>query len=335
MTQTLPGADIRGYYAALDVHIPDWARTEATVSCFADSETHRRGDRNPSCSVNLEHGAWHCHGCGARGGAFDAATARGYSQRGAIDLMIAYQLTEHRAYRLPNAKGRPSSRSVSTHQARRPRVPLPPNSEAIARWQARLAADTDLIAKLTRDRGWLYATMLELELGVDRGRITVPVRDDKRRPIGLLRYQPWPHPGEPKMLATAGSRRGLLPHPTAETSTHVLLVEGEPDMIAARSRGLPAIAVPGSDGWRSAWAQLFAGREVTVLMDCDEQGRAAAVAIERDLSSLSVVRVHDIAPERNDGYDLTDWLVDGGRSEVAMAISETIVTIGDGRYGRR
>jgi hypothetical protein len=49
--------------------------------------------------------------------------------------------------------------------------------------------------------------MLELELGVDRGRITIPVRDHTRRLIGLLRYQPWPKPGEPKMLAAAGSRR--------------------------------------------------------------------------------------------------------------------------------
>ena len=110
MTQTLRGADIRGYYAALGVQIPDWARTEATVRCFADPDTHRRGDRDPSCSVNLEHGAWHCHACGAKGGAFDAARARGYSDRGAIDLMVAYRLTEHRPHRHRNAKARPTSR---------------------------------------------------------------------------------------------------------------------------------------------------------------------------------------------------------------------------------
>ena len=167
--------------------------------------------------------------------------------------MVAYRLTEHRAYRhrqrqgadraprrsprvRPNLRARRCARSRETSTAGRPRSP----------------ADTDLIAKLTRDRGWLYATMLELELGVDRGRITIPVRDDERRLIGLLRYQPWPQPGEPKMLATAGSRRALLPHPAAEPSTHVLLVEGEPDMIAARSHGLPAIAVPGVDAWRPA-----------------------------------------------------------------------------------
>jgi hypothetical protein len=334
MTQTLACADIRGYYAALGIQIPGWARTEASIRCFAGADAHQRGDRDPSCSVNLEHGAWHCHACGAKGGAFDAATARGCSDRAAIDLMVAYRLAEHRAYRNANAKRGHRLRSIPTRPAQPPRTPLRPTREDIERWQATLAADTDLIAKLARERGWLYATMLELELGVDRDRITIPVRDDERRLIGLLRYQPWPQPGEPKMLASAGSRRALLPHPAAEPSTHVLLVEGEPDMIGARSRGLPAIAVPGVDAWRRPWAQLLAGREVTVIMDCDERGRAAAAAIESDLSSLGAVRVLDLAPGRNDGYDLTDWLRQRERS-VALGIHEVIATTGDTGNGRR
>ena len=177
--------------------------------------------------------------------------------------------------------------------------------------------------------------MLELELGVDRGRITIPVRDDERRLIGLLRYQPWPQPREPKMLAVAGSRRALLPHPAAESSARVLLVEGEPDMIAARSRGLPAIAVPGVGSWRRGWAQLLAGREVTVIMDCDEQGRTAAATIESDLSCVGVVRVLDLAADRDDGYDLTDWLEERTQSQVALVVGEAITTTDAPRYARR
>jgi hypothetical protein len=330
MTQTLACADIRGYYQALGIELPGWARIEASVQCVADPDAHRRGDRDPSCSVNLEHGAWHCHACGARGGAFDAATARGYSDRAAIDLMVAYRLTEHRAYRNANAKRGPRPRSTSTRAAQPPRTTLRPTRHDIERWQATLAADTDLIAKLARERGWLYATMLELELGLDRGRIAIPVRDDTRRLIGLLRYQPWPKSDEPKMLAAPGSRRALLPHPAAEPSEQVLLVEGEPDMIAARSRGLPAIAVPGVDGWRAAWAPLLSGRHVTVVMDCDEQGRAAAAAIEGGLSSLSVVRVLDLAPGRNDGYDLTSWLHDR-RSAAQITTNELIDSVNTDR----
>ncbi|MGH2873501.1 MAG: toprim domain-containing protein, partial [Solirubrobacteraceae bacterium] len=145
------------------------------------------------------------------------------------------------------------------------------------------------------------------------GRITIPVRDPDSRLVGLLRYQPWPKPGQPKMLAALGSRRALLPRPAAEPSKEILLVEGEPDMIAARSRDLPAVAVPGAETWQSQWASLFAGREVTIVMDCDPEGRRVAERIAEDLYGLADARVFDIAPDRHDGYDLTDLLLDHPR----------------------
>ena len=73
MTSTLAGADIRGFYSALGIELPDWATVEASVRCFADPDAHAHDDRDPSCSINLTHGAWHCWGCGAKGGAYDAA----------------------------------------------------------------------------------------------------------------------------------------------------------------------------------------------------------------------------------------------------------------------
>jgi hypothetical protein len=96
-TLTLPGADIRGYYHQLGIHLPDRTNVEASVRCFADPGSHRREDREPSCSVNVINGAWQCHGCGARGGAYDAALAKSYTPRSAIDLMIAHGLIERRA----------------------------------------------------------------------------------------------------------------------------------------------------------------------------------------------------------------------------------------------
>ena len=44
-------------------------------------------------------------------------------------------------------------------------------------------------------------------------------------------------------------------------------------------------------------------------MDADEAGRRAAQRIERDLTAVArTVTIADLAPERHDGYDLTDWL---------------------------
>ena len=74
----------------------------------------------------------------------------------------------------------------------------------------------------------------------------------------MLRYAP-SHDHAPKVLAVRGTRLGLIPHPCTESSTWVVLVEGPPDMISARSRGLPAIAVPGDDAWEPEWARLLVG----------------------------------------------------------------------------
>jgi hypothetical protein len=319
-TLTLPGADIRGYYDRLGIHLPAQARVEASVRCFADPGAHRREDRDPSCSINLVSGAWKCHACGARGGAYDAAWRKGYTPRAAIDLMIAYGLTERRARlqtarelldvsaRPPQAGTRPPARTRA-RQGVNERPALHATEQDIARWQTALSRRPSLLATLARERGWRYQTIRALELGHDCGRITIPIRDARGELQGLLRYQSKPAV-RPKMLAELGSRVGLIPHPTAEASVGILLVEGPPDMIAARSRGLPAIAVPGDHAWQHAWARLLVGRQVMIVMDADTQGRAAAERIAADLAGHAATRIIDLAPLRDDGYDLTDWLLE-------------------------
>jgi hypothetical protein len=312
MSTTLPGADIRGYYQALDVVIPWWATADATVRCFANPDAHRREDRKASCSVNLIHGAWHCHGCGATGGAYDAATATGRTSRQAIELMVRFGLTEWRT----DTRSRSAGKSVT---ARR----LKPDRDAVADcasvltvterdvevWHRALVASELLVRTLQRDRAWEISAIQNLQVGIHRARLTIPTRSATGELIGVLFYKPAPVASGTKIRAAAGSRRALTPPLSDEPRPDVMLVEGEPDMIAARSRSLPAIAIPGADGWRTEWSQLFAGRRVTVVADADRQGRLLASRVARDLSSRAETRVVDLAPDRNDGYDLSDWLV--------------------------
>jgi Toprim-like len=315
MSQTLPGADIRGFYAALGINLPAGSAENVTVRCFANPEEHRREDRKPSCSVNTIIGAWKCHGCGAEGGAFDAAGSRGHDQRSAMELLFRYGLaTPH-----PSRPRRGAPAGISRNKP----VPAAPERHTrslkitethVARWHAALGKQPLLTQRLARDRGWNRETITTLELGIARSRITIPVRDEQRRLVGLLRYKPWPPGASDKMRAAAGSRRQLLPHPATEPSTRILLVEGEPDMIAARSHGLTAIAVPGVGCWQPDWAQLLAARYITIVMDADSQGRALAARIAHDLAGLARSEILDLAPTRDDGYDLTDWLTNDPRS---------------------
>ena len=312
MNATLPGADVRGFYAALGIELPGWAQTEAPVRCFADPDAHRHGDRDPSCSVNLQSGAFNCHGCGAHGGAYDAALTVRLTPREAIDLMIAHGLTERRR---DGARGASPARATS--RVRGPRQPTstrPPDeprlavsAEQVRVWARSLSEDGRLFERLRRERGWDQWMLRVLEVGFDGQRVTVPIRDEHGWLQGLLRLRVWEWQ-RPKVKAAFGTRLGLVPRPTA-TDERLLVVEGPGDMLAARSAGLQAVGVPGVDAWRAEWAEVFVARQVTVVMDCDRVGREAAARIADDLTRAGAhARIVDLAPEREDGYDLSDWL---------------------------
>ena len=309
----LTTGDIRGFYGSLGIVLADRAEREAAVRCFAAPESHRHDDRSPSASISLVSGSWCCHACGARGGAYDAALALGHTPRGAIDLMITHGLIQRRSGPDSRPHDRPQP-APAPRQARSPVARERPRLEAtdadVARWQSSLSRRPSLIMRLAQEREWRYGVICELEVGLDaNGRLTIPISGGASELQGVLRYQPWRTHG-PKMLAVRGTRLGLIPHPSRETAPHVVLVEGPADMIAARSNGLAAIAVSGTYAWRSEWASVFAGRRVTVVMDCDRPGREAASRIASDLTPSSDVAVLDLDPARDDGYDLTDALLD-------------------------
>jgi hypothetical protein len=310
---------LRSFYAALGIDLPQRSTANVTVRCFASPDAHAHGDRTPSCSVSLEHGAWRCWACGASGGTYDAAIARGHSPASAIALMVQHGLAEPRSAptngRATRARAHWRPSVAATRSA--PRV-LQVTDADMHQWHRALlsAEGSEWVRLVCRERLWDLRVMRELELGYDRGRITIPIRSGEGRLRGVLRYRPGSRTR--KMLAVPGSRLGLVPHPAWEPSRRLVLVEGPPDMIAARSRGWPAIAVPGDHAWQRDWAALFQSREVSVVMDCDGAGRTAAERIATDLAQVCAVRVIDLAPTRNDGFDLTDWLRSRPRTRRAL-----------------
>lgn len=108
-----------------------------------------------------------------------------------------------------------------------------------------------------------------------------------------------------------GRRLPLCPDPATEASAMIVLVEGPRDLTAARSRGLPAVAISDDNSWGPECAELLSGRFVTVLMGAHRAGRAAAQRIAKDLDEIAAaVAVGDFAPGRRDGYELNEWLAD-------------------------
>jgi Toprim domain len=298
--------------------------------------------------VNVHSGAFNCHGCGAHGGVYDAALAVGRSPRDAIELMITHGLTErrpsghtsrtrspaqtrdarrrsaapthtHAASATPHAPSTQAPTRIPLHAADRSGQPAGSSSsiatEHVRRWARALCDNAELLARVGRERGWDPNTLSELGVGFDGERITIAITDQRGALQGVLRLrvETWQ---QPKVLATVGTRLGLIPHPALGEGS-VVLVEGPSDMLAARSAGLPAIAVPGTHAWRAEWASALGGREVTVVMDADRAGRAAAANIARDLQAQGATAlVVDLDPNRDDGYDLSDWLRAGNEPVV-------------------
>lgn len=180
----------------------------------------------------------------------------------------------------------------------------------VAHWHDALMGSEKLLARLDELRGWTPQALVELELGFDGERVTFPYRDSDHRLVGLGRYHPNPkrRADGPKLKADAGSRRQLFPAPE-RVAGDLWLVEGEPDAVRLNSIGLPTVGVPGVKGWRPEWAERFRERRLVVCFDCDRAGREAAGGVVADLARTAAgVRLLDLDPAREDGFDVSDFL---------------------------
>jgi hypothetical protein len=173
-------------------------------------------------------------------------------------------------------------------------------------------------------KGWTEATLGLL--GVER--------DDEDRWViptatGLLRYAD--DGRKPKMLARAGATRELWPAPEDQPGEALAVVEGEPDAISFVELSddlmpVPVVAVPGTGKFDDRWpARIAAGRQCVYLFcDADTVGRARMRRLAEQVTALGVVvYVIDLAPERDDGYDVGDLLVEVGPERAA----ETVVRL--------
>jgi len=76
----------------------------------------------------------------------------------------------------------------------------------------------------------------------------------------------------------------------AATTGPVLIVEGESDCHAGWQRGLCVVGVPGASLWKSEYALLFSGRDVTVWQEPDEGGATLVANVARSLPSARVLK---------------------------------------------
>ena len=186
--------------------------------------------------------------------------------------------------------------------------PLPSKANLDA---ARDALTPEVAGAVEDLRGWSFSTLTAFWLGYENRELVLPMYE-RGELVNVGRYRP----GKGKVIGLKGRRKPLYHVPILDTDAPLWIVEGEPDALSAYELGLMAVGVPGVNNWRQGAAERFTGRSVRVCMDCDRAGREAAYRIFADLvpfaSSLKVV---DLEPLRDDGYDLTDFLMDARKRD--------------------
>lgn len=295
------GGSVLEFYAQLGVELKDNGGEEASVRCFANPSAHNRDDRNPSCSVNLLTGLFHCKGCGESGNAYSAAIALGRPEA------YARQLARSHGLFLETAPEKLKDR------------PKLPTERRLEIWRKALRENQPVLTRLHELKGWTPRGLFRRDIGWDGERLTFAVRNQKFKIAGLVRYLPG---GSPKSLAAPGSKRDLFPPPEAiRRRRPIFLCEGEPAVISIQSCGFYAVGVPGAGAWRREWAQRLVSRRVVVLPDCDSQGRALAERVAADVPGAQVV---DLEPGRDDGSDIGDWVAqascEGGLAQVSRVL---------------
>lgn len=291
---------------------------------------HEQTGRTPPVSVSLSNGyqVWHCHACGSGGSAIDALIlAHGLTARDASEEL------RRRAGVIEHADPPPTRKA-----------PQPPSRDDARRYAEALTPDA--LERLRALRAWSADAIRDLGLGIDRGLVVFPVRDRSGAIAGLLRYEPDPdrRNGKPKMRGTKGCPRQPFPHPEEVLGTDLAVCEGEPDAVALRSLGLAAVGLPGTGKRDPAWwPRLAAGRDrIIVYGDCDGAGRASAAGWGEALAEhCSDVRLVDLNPVRDDGYDVGDLVREVVRAhgeegyqvarERLEALAEHAARVGAGR----
>lgn len=101
----------------------------------------------------------------------------------------------------------------------------------------------------------------------------------------------------------------------AEDGRAVVVVEGEKDVDVLERIGFVATSAPmGAGKWTDDFSSQMSGVPVAIVVgDCDAPGRAHARDVAASLEQHRVkTRVVDLDPARDDGYDVSDFVLENG-----------------------
>jgi AAA domain-containing protein len=120
----------------------------------------------------------------------------------------------------------------------------------------------------------------------------------------------------------------------SDSSAFVFIVEGEKDVERLRERAIATCNPGGARKWNlvdDCARAALRGRHIVIVADADRDGRAHAEIVKEWAREVaSTIRVLDLAPSRDDGYDLSDWLDEQHTIDELKQIAESTEAIETG-----
>lgn len=110
-----------------------------------------------------------------------------------------------------------------------------------------------------------------------------------------------------KYLNIKGVETELFNTPEMLTNTEIIAIcEGELDVVAASSHGIPAVGVPGVSSWKPHYWPLFAGyKTVYIFGDGDNAGRS----FSKNIYDILVERsIHVKVVDMEEGHDVNSFI---------------------------
>ena len=248
-------------------------------------------DKTASASLNAKTGLWKCHACGAKGDfvTFFAASTK-------VTRSVA---VEELAKRYPTSGEMTIAPEVPLrfHEARIPESLMTPLRER--------CIDEEAIERF--------------QLGYEKGRVTIPVYDERGNCVNIRKYLPGADPGK-KMYNVRGCGKGGHIYPIGQMQFEtVVLCGGEMKAIAVamrlNERGVGAVCVTsGESNWNAKHNESFRGKTVVICYDVDPTGRIGARKVASALQRHAAeIRILDL-PLDTDLYpkgDINDYFASG------------------------
>lgn len=258
-------------------YFPDWMDIGQNVLCpFHDDSKTRSLHIDPS-------GKGYCHGCG-------------HKFKDVVDLVAQmegwdYQRTKHELYAdlihaIPESE-------VGVYVTLLNRL----NSKKAQDW-------------LTMERNISLQVQAKYKIGYEpkSKRLTIPIYDQFDCCVNIRRMG-WLKSHRCKALNVKG--RGevrLFPEKDLILERRILLVEGEFDMLCARSFGLPAVTwTGGASNWNEKYENMFRGKAVWICYDNDKAGEEGMVHAYQKLLEIAESVVGVCHSKQTKGKDITDW----------------------------